>query len=507
MKYKNNTYLGIDLGTSAIKLVLIDGQKNVLAQITEEYETAQPEKGFNEIDPEEWFACMMNGMERILKTCDRRLLKGIGVTGQMHTLIALDKDGKAVRPAMMWNDIRTSDLIPELKERMENFEEGAYLSKTISTGSPAANLYWMRKNEPDNFNRINKFLIGPDYLVYRLTGAYGTDYCEASTSCLYQIAAKKWSSEMRELIGLNESVYPEIRGSAIPAGTLNEDIAERFSLDREICVLTGTGDNPATAISTGCLGRGYPVISLGTSGVLMMPVPEIKEGAKGKMILFSFDGKSCFYLLQGVVQSSGSTFDWWVKGIMGEEDFSGIDRLIQLEHAHENDVLFYPHLLGDKTLYADPNIRGAFIGLSTETERSDMVYAVIEGLCFGVRELSEKMCLPLHSFGSVKVAGGGARSHAWMQMLSNVLNIPIEQMDGMIGPAFGIALLTAYSCGAFEALEQISKDTVKVKNCFEPQPEAVFACERKYQKYLRIQRGLQYIEEGTGICANTVNNG
>ena len=178
-------FLGIDLGTSAMKLVLMDGQKNVLAQITEKYQTAQPDKGWIEIDPEIWFGCMRAAMEKILSGCDRTKLRGIGITGQMHTLVVLDGNGRPVRPAIMWNDIRTKELIPELKKRMETFDEGEYLSKTISTGSPAANLYWMKKNEPENFKKIRKFLIGPDYLVYRLTGVYGTDYCEASTSRLY----------------------------------------------------------------------------------------------------------------------------------------------------------------------------------------------------------------------------------------------------------------------------------------------------------------------------------
>lgn len=494
MNNGKQTFLGIDLGTSAIKFVLIDGQKNVLAQISEEYETAQPEKGFNEIDPKVWFNCMINGMERILKDCDKSLLMGIGVTGQMHTLIALDQEGKAVRPAMMWNDMRTSDLIPKLRKQIAEFPEGDYLAKTISTGSPAANLYWIKLNEPEKFKQIRKFLIGPDYLVFCLTGVYGTDYCEASTSCLYQIVKKKWSPEIRELIGLGEETYPQVRGSALAAGTLTKEIAERLSLSQNIFVLTGTGDNLATAISTGCLGRGYPVISLGTSGVFMMPVQEIKEEAKGKMILFSFDDKSYSYLLQGAVQSNGSTFDWWLRGIMGEEDFARVDKLVNMNRSLGSEVLFYPHLMGDKTLYSDPGIRGAFIGLSTETDRSDMLYAVIEGLCFSFRELAEKMCLPLWQFGSVKVVGGGARSRVWLQTLANVLNIPIEQMDGMIGPAFGIALLSAYHYGCFDSLEQISEGTVRVKKIFTPQPEAAKACERKYQKYLRIQKGLQYID-------------
>lgn len=498
MEQIKHTFLGIDLGTSAMKLVLIDAEKKVLAQLTEEYQAAQPERGFSEIDPEIWYSCMLSAMERILKQCDRSRLRGIGVTGQMHTLVVLDEEGNPLRPAIMWNDIRSKDLIPKLKGQIKKFPEGDYLSRTISTGSPAANLYWMKENEPEQYKRIRKFLIGPDYLVYRLTGHCGTDYCEASTSCLYQIREKKWSPQMQNMLGLQNEMYPEIRGSVLAAGKLRRELAERFSLHPDTDVLTGTGDNPATAISTGCLGRGYPVISLGTSGVFMMPVATLQENAKGKMILFSFDDKSYSYLVQGAVQSNGSTFDWWVRGIM-EEDFSSVDSLIDADRSSVSGVIFYPHLMGDKTLYADPNIRGSFIGLSTETDRSDMLYAVIEGLCFSFRELAEKMRLPLRRFGSVKVVGGGSKSRVWMQTLANVLNIRIEQMDGMIGPAFGIALLSAYHYGCFDSLEQISEGMVNIKNCFEPQPEAVISCQERYGKYLRIRRGLRYIMEGSDL--------
>ena len=492
-------FLGIDLGTSAMKLVLMDGQKNVLAQITEKYQTAQPDKGWIEIDPEIWFGCMRAAMEKILSGCDRTKLRGIGITGQMHTLVVLDGNGRPVRPAIMWNDIRTKELIPELKKRMETFDEGEYLSKTISTGSPAANLYWMKKNEPENFKKIRKFLIGPDYLVYRLTGVYGTDYCEASTSCLYQIHKKQWSQEMRAFLGLSEEVYPPVRGSVQTAGTLTAEMSVLFSLDGNVKVLTGTGDNPATAVSTGCLGRGYPVISLGTSGVLMMPVAEPKEQARGKMILFSFDGRSCSYLVQGVVQSNGNTFEWWARNMLGEADFSRIDEMLEQGRACSSGsgLVFYPHLMGDKTLYADPDIRGAFVGLGAETKREDMLYAVVEGLCFSFRQLAEEMHLPLDRFGSVKVVGGGAKSHVWVQTLADVLRMPVEKMDGMIGPAFGIALLAAYQEGCVSSLEQISEGNVKVERRFVPDAACSATCEKRYQIYKRMQAGLKYITEGT----------
>lgn len=210
----NDTYLGIDLGTSSMKMVLTDSEKHILGQISEEYEAVQSQNGWSEIDPEIWFQAMRRGMHNIFEDQDPKNLKGIGVTGQMHTLIVMGEDGKPVRPAMMWNDTRTKELLPELKKKILEFPEGEYLSQTISTGSPAANLYWLKVYEPENLKKVKKFLIGPDYLVYRLTGAETTDYCEASTSCLYEICNKCWSDRMRNLIGLDQSCYPELRGSA-----------------------------------------------------------------------------------------------------------------------------------------------------------------------------------------------------------------------------------------------------------------------------------------------------
>ena len=492
------TFLGIDVGTSSMKIVLIDEDKNVLARISEDYEIRLSDKGWREIDPESWYECMEHGLNRILKSHDRSSVAGIGITGQMHTLVVMGEDGKTVRPAMMWNDTRTQDLIPALKERIKHFPEGEYLSRIISTGSPAANLYWLALHEPENFKRIHKFLIGPDYLVYRLTGVYGTDYCEASTSCLYELEGRKWSEEMRKLIGLSKEAYPNVRGAAVAAGNLTEETARRFSLNRGTQVLVGTGDNPATAVSTGCLGRGYPVISLGTSGVLMMPVEKPQDQDCGKVILFSFDDTEYSYLVQGAVQSNGNAFAWAVRMLCGGEDFSRVDSLVDTVSARENEILFYPHLMGEKTMYADPTLRGAFIGLGGETKSGELLYAVMEGLCFAFRELAEKMKLPLKRFGSVKVVGGGARSGMWMQTMANVLNIRVEKMDGMIGSAFGIALLAAWRCGNGDPADAagIAEKTVKVDQVFEPQEEMAAACEEKYRKYLRIHRALKYIDTG-----------
>ena len=489
-------YLGIDLGTSAMKIVLIDEKRQVLAHTTEKYNLLMPKDGWREIDQETWFKAMVQGIRKVLDGQDAFRLKSIGITGQMHTLVVLDQAGGYIRPAMMWNDLRTKDLLSDLKKEITSFEEGEYLSRTVSIGSPAANLYWLKQYEPDNFKKIGKFLIGPDYLVYRLTGRYGTDYCEASTSCLYEIKNRKWSAQMRKLLGLEEGVYPAVRGSARVAGNITGEMANLLGIPQEVTVLAGTGDNPATAISTGCLGNGYPVISLGTSGVLMMPVDHSWGNTYGKRILFSFDDQQYFNLIQGTVQANGSTLSWWNSKILRNQDYSSIDKTIDLKKEQENRVIFYPHLSGDKTLYADPTLRGAFVGISVDNKPEDLTYSILEGLCFGFRELSEKMKLPLEKYGSVKVVGGGSKSKVWMQILANVLNVPVEKMDGMIGAAFGIALLAAHQDSGEDDYSKIVDKTVSIEQRFEPDPEMVKVCEQKYQIYKRIHDGLKYIMEG-----------
>lgn len=489
-------FIGIDLGTSALKLVSMDEEKRVLFRTTVEYESTQPNQGWNEIEPRAWIEGMQVGMNRLLAHCDRSLVEGIGITGQMHTLVILDGDGNPLRPAIMWNDIRAAELISKMKTKIRTFEEGDYLSQTISTGSPAVNLYWIKCCEPEIFNRIKSFLIAPDYLVYWLTGSLGTDYCQASTSCLYQIRDRCWSAGIRDFIGLREDMYPQIHGSAEPAGYLKKEAAALFSLREDVTVVTGTGDNPAAAVSTGCLWQDNPVISLGTSGVFMMPMKSFQERAKGKVILFSLDGQDISYLVQGAVQSNGSALEWWMRGIMGVKDFSEVDRMVDIRRTADQGLLFYPHLMGDKTLYGDPDIRGALIGLSRETDNADIVYAVIEGLCFSFRELAEKMRLPLQYDRGIKVVGGGASSRVWMQTLANVLNVRIEQLDGEIGPAYGAALLAACGCGGIRSLKEITGAAVRINHCFLPEPDLSVICERKYQAYLRIHKGLSYITQG-----------
>jgi len=483
-------YIGFDLGTSSVKLCLTDENGTLIKEASRSYELLQPAPGWKEIEPGTWWENSCEAMKELLEDVDGSLVKGIGVTGQMHTLVLLDEEGEIVRPALMWNDTRTADLVPGMMDAIRDTEIG-YLNRILSTGSPAANMLWVKENEPDNFKKIRKFLIGPDYIVYRLTGVYGTDYCEASTSSMYDTVRKCWSPVMQQLLGLADDIYPEVKGSAEIEGKILPELAEYFNINPDAAVIVGTGDNPAASIPTGCLGRHYPVFSMGTSGVLMFPRKELDYNAKGKNILFGFDREHCNILVQGVVQSCGSSFGWWNLDIMENENFNHIDSMFDMNRLGEGQLLFYPHLVGDKTIYADPALRGAFIGLSTDTTRADMTLSVMEGIAFALKQLAQEMHLEDTGLEELKVIGGGSKSRVWMQLLADVMGLPIAQMGGEGGAGYGMALLAAYVCGEISSIEQISDRAVEVKEHFYPRRYNSELYDAKYAKYLLIHDRLK----------------
>ena len=488
MKY----YIGIDIGTSSVKVTLIDKNGRITKETSREYDIEEPKSGWKQIDPEVWMRGTDEAMVRLLEGCDPQEVDAIGVTGQMHTVVFLDENGVSIRPALMWNDTRTKDMVSNLKEKILKLPKASHIANIISTGSPAVNLLWLKENEPDSFHRMKKFLIGPDYIVYRLTGTMQTDYCEASTSSLCDLTTGKWSPEIRRLLDFPESIYPEIRGTAAAAGTVLEKWSRKYGFHKNVKVIVGTGDNPAAAIATGCFSGKYPVLSLGTSGVLMVPKDKIDFKAKGKNILFSMDGEEISILVQGVIQSTGSSLGWWVKQVLKTDDFAEETEAEDTEHLGESPLIFYPHLAGDKTIYADPNLRGMFIGLGTDTTRKEMTLAVMEGICLAARQLSEVMCLTKEELKGLKVTGGGSKNQVWMQMLADVLGTEVQQMESGAGAGYGIALAAAGSQGEI-SMEQILHHTIKIKKTFSPRAYNQGLYEGKYQKYKKIYRCYQEI--------------
>lgn len=488
-----NYYIGIDVGSSSTKLLLLDGNGEAVRQCSHNYNSSQPVPGWQEIEPQIWFDAVESELPFLLQGIDARAVKTIGITGQLHTTVFLDRDGNSIRPAMLWNDTRTKSGIAELKEKIRPLPNMSSIAEILSTGSPAANLYWLKKNEPEHFMRLSTFLIGPNYVAYRLTGRRGTDFSEASTSSLYDIAQKRWSPEMRQIIGLPEEVYPDIHNSTSVIGTVRPELAGKYGLSPETKVIVGTGDNPASAISTGCLSKGYPVLSLGTSGVLMIPRTVSSHAKHGKKILISLGENQFITLVQGVVQSAGNDMTWWLCDILKSDQFTVESSQAASDRLGEGNLLFYPHLMGEKTIYSDPNQHGAFLGLSTDTTRMDMTQAINEGICFAVKELTEAMGLSHEQLNGLRVTGGGAQNSLWMQMMADVLNVEIKQLDGNVGAAYGIALLAMCVGAPLQQLSRIVDQTIFVKRKFYPRAYNAGLYQEKYQKYQKIHDALNQV--------------
>lgn len=482
-------FIGIDVGTSSAKVTIINEVGLIIGESSKAYRISEPYPGWKEIDPDTWMKAVDEAMEELIGSIKSDKISGIGVTGQMHTVVFIGKNGKSVRPALMWNDTRTSEIIPELKCRIRGCTEISHLSHIISTGSPAANLLWLKEHEPHNFEKISKFIIGPDYIVYRLTGKVQTDYCEASTSSLFNLLKKEWAPEIRRMLDFPEDIYPEIRGAGEIAGEVLPYWSEKYGLNKNVKVIVGTGDNPAAAISTGCLSGGYPVLSLGTSGVLMVPKKKTNMEAKGKNIIFSLDKKNIYTLVQGVVQSCGSSMNWWIQDILNSND---IKKEADIDEFKENNLLFYPHLTGDKTIYAEPMLRGAFLGLGTDTTRKEMTFAVMEGIAFGIRQLMEEMQISTGVRNELPVTGGGSGNPVWMQILADILNIKTTQLESAAGAGYGIALAAAWAVMGVP-MGELLKDTVNIKKIFSPDEKAVKYYDKKYRHYCKIHDALNNV--------------
>lgn len=480
-------YIGLDIGTSALKTTVIDDNGDIIYENSYGYTILQLKEGWREIDPDVWMQAVMQGLADIVDTFNQKDISVIGVTGQMHTTVFLDENKEPVRNAIMWTDLRTDCMVEKLRKECLQREETKYIAKILSPGSPAVNTLWVKEHEPRSFARIHKIMTPYAYIVYRLTGKSSADYCEASTSSLYDIAAKKWSPYMLYKLGITESFLGPLYASCDVVGTLQQSLCERLQVTHDIRVIAGTGDNPANAVAMGIVNRREPIISLGTSGVVILPKQDMDFEGRGKNVLFNADHTQFVNVVQGTVRAAGGTHKWWVENIIKTDDMAVDQKLISPDRFGKNTILFFPHITGDKLIYHDLSTRGAFIGLSANSRREDMTQAVFEGVGYAIREALENMKLAQWP-SRIKINGGGTKSRIWMQILSDILHTELEVVTGKATPGYGAALLAAMADGV---LKQRSCD--QQGEVYTAQDGAVQAYHRQYEKYKRMYSALKQI--------------
>lgn len=477
-------YIGIDLGTSASKFLLVDEVGRVLNTVTKEYPLSFPRPGWSEQDPAHWWQACLAGVPELLAGFDAKQVAGIGVGGQMHGLVALDAAGNVLRPAILWNDGRTAAQVDYLNETVGNDKLSAWTGNIAFAGFTAPKLLWMRQNEPDLFARIAKILLPKDYLVYRLTGVHATDYSDASGTLLLDVAHKRWSSEMLDLCGVTEAQMPTLFDSWQPVGTLTAAAAAALGLPTDVVVCAGAGDNAAAAIGTGTVGEGRCNISLGTSGTVFISSEQFRVDPHNALHAFAHaDGG---FHLMGCMLSAASCNKWWMEDILHDGDYAAAQEAIVPEKLGRSHVFYLPYLMGERSPINDTNARAVFLGMTMDTTRADMTQAMLEGVAFALRdsvEIARSLGLDI---SRSTLCGGGSRSPLWRTILANVLDIPLDLPATEQGPGYGAALLALVACGRYRNVAEVSRAMLHIQATVQPDPELTALYDARYAEFKQI---------------------
>ncbi len=475
-------YIGIDLGTSAVKLLLMKGNGEIVKIVTKEYPLYFPKPGWSEQNPEDWFTKTMEGLGELIKDCDRSKIVGISFGGQMHGLVALDEKDEAIRPAILWNDGRTAKETAFLNEVIGKKQLSRYTANIAFAGFTAPKLLWMKENEPEKFAKIRKIMLPKDYVAYRLSGSFSTDVSDASGMLLLDVKNRCWSKEMLEICEVKEEMLPKLYESYEVTGTLRSEIADTLGVSRQVKVIAGAGDNAAAAVGTGTIGDGMCNLSLGTSGTIFISSDSFKVDKNNA--LHSFAHADGAYHLMGCMLSAASCNKWWSEEILKTKDFTaeqaGITKL------GKNPVFYLPYLMGERSPHNNPDARAMFIGMSMDTTREDMTQAVLEGVMFGLRDSLEVARSLGLQIDRSKICGGGAKSPLWKKMAANILNLKVDELAVEEGPALGGAMLAAVGCGEYENVKTAAKAIVRTAGTVEPEADLTAAYEIKYQQFRRI---------------------
>lgn len=475
-------YIGVDLGTSAVKLLLMNEAGHIEKIVSREYPLSFPHSGWSEQNPYDWYDKTLDGLKELLSECDKSLVDGISFGGQMHGLVTLDAQDEVVRPAILWNDGRTTEETAYLNEQIGRERLTGYTANIAFAGFTAPKILWMQKNEPDLWAKVKKIMLPKDYLAYRLSGTFCTDYSDASGMLLMDVKNKCWSKEMMEICHVSREQLPDLYESFEVVGTLKKEIASELGVPETVKVIAGAGDNAAAAVGTGTVGANHCNLSLGTSGTLF--VSSDKFGVDEHNALHSFAHADGGYHLMGCMLSAASCNKWWMDEILKTKDYAGEQKEIQT--LGENQVFYLPYLMGERSPHNNPNARAMFVGMSMDTTREDMTLAVLEGVAFGLRDSLEVARSLGIRIDSSRICGGGAKSPLWRQIIAAVMNVKLEIIESEEGPGYGAAILAAVGCGTFESVERACEKLVKVIDTVEPDPVLVQKYEEKYQKFKQL---------------------
>lgn len=482
-------FIGIDLGTSAVKLLLMNEKGKIKKIVSKEYPIEFPQPGWSQQNPEDWWRQSVLGLKELTEDIDQTEVAGISFGGQMHGLVILDEEDRVIRPAILWNDGRTAEETEYLNEVIGKDKLTSYTGNIAFAGFTAPKILWLRNHEPENFERIVRIMLPKDYIAYRFSGVFSTDYSDASGTLLLDVANRRWSEDMLEICGIRKEQMPALYESYEVTGTIRQEVAEELGFSLSCKIIAGAGDNAAAAIGTGTVGENSCNISLGTSGTVFIPSREFQ--ADRFNALHSFAHADGSYHLMGCMLSAASCNQWLMENILQSREFAEEQK--KITELGKNHVFFLPYLMGERSPLNDPLARGTFTGITMDTTRTDFLQAVFEGVCFAIRDSYEVAKELGIRVDSSKITGGGARSFLWKRMMANILNLRLDSVESEEGPALGAAILAAAGCGIYSDVKEAAAAIVRVVDSVEPEAELAERYEEQYRKFRLIYPALREV--------------
>lgn len=493
-------YIGIDIGTSGTKSIIIDEKGAILAESSATYQVYMPKPLWTEQDPEDWWTAVVKTVKAVVKASKVKAadVKAIGLSGQMHGSVFLDAKKKVIRKALLWNDQRTSAECDEITKRAGGREKLiSMVANPALTGFTAPKLLWLRNNEPKNYDRLKHLLLPKDEIRRRLTGELATEVSDASGMLLLDVVNRCWSKELLGKLDIDPSILAKVYESEEVTGTLLPEVAKELGLTTACKVVGGAGDCAAGAVGNGIVKQGVLTTSLGTSGVVFVHSDTPQYDQQGRLHTFCHAVHGKWHMM-GVTLSAAGSLQWFVDNICKElVQKRGIDpyKIINEEAAAvpalSNGLFFLPYLAGERTPHADANARGCFIGLTNSHSRGHMARAVMEGVAFSLREsltIIRDLDIPVKE---IRVSGGGAKSDLWKQILADTFGQPACTINAEQGPAFGVALLAAVGDGAYKNIEEACKGAIHVVHKVPPKKPASKAYDAGFPVYQGLYQHLK----------------
>jgi xylulokinase len=492
MKY----VIGIDLGTSAVKILLVNQNGEVCQEVSKSYPLIIEKSGYSEQDPESWVSRTTEGLAELVNGFqgDVHDIEGISFSGQMHGLVLLDENHHVLRNAILWNDTRTTEQCQQIydvvgRERLLEITKNPALE-----GFTLPKILWVKEHEPETFKQAKVFMLPKDYLRYRITGNIHMEYSDAAGTLLLNVAKREWSTDILDLFNISPDICPPLVESHACVGNISTDFSKSTGLSEATKVFAGGADNACGAIGAGILGEGKTLCSVGTSGVILSYERRNDLDFEGKVHYFNHSEENTYYTM-GVTLAAGYSLSWFKDTFAKEEAFDEFLQGVDTVPPGANGLLFTPYLVGERTPHADSNIRASFIGIDASHERKHFARSVLEGITFSLNETIEIFRNNDKKIDSIVSIGGGAKNDTWLQMQADIFDAKIEKLANEQGPGMGAAMLAAYGCGWFSSLKECTEKFIQTAKTYYPIKENVETYKKLFSLYQDVYMQTKALNE------------